>query len=202
MPQKTAILKSKYENKLDKDNDKNIPKKNYSNNLLKKCQMKYNSFIQEHRDVTMSGTKRYEDKSGEYYLQNLDNIQKNNLNLIQKSVTSLNINNNNNDNINNYNNYYSDKNINQVNKKKLNEELIPIPTVKQKNKIKNDYEKKNLFNAMGNAKYIRRYQYSNKISKKQIEQYKEMQKNEKIFFDKIKFIQIWWKTIYQIIKIQ
>ena len=46
--------------------NKNNPKKNYSNNLLKKCQMKYNSFIREHRDITMSGNKRYDDKSGEY----------------------------------------------------------------------------------------------------------------------------------------
>jgi len=90
VPQKTEILKQKNE---DKNNDKNIPKKNYSSNLLKKCQMKYNSYIKEHRDITMSGTKRYENKSGEYYLQNLDKFQKNNLN--QKSITSLNLNNNN-----------------------------------------------------------------------------------------------------------
>ena len=157
--------------------------------------MKYNSFVKEHRDITLSGTKRYEDKSGEYYLQNLDRYQKNNLNFTQKSITSLNF-----KNINNDCNY--NKHIIKVKKKRLCDELIPIPIIKQNNKIKNEFEKKNINNAMDNAKYIRRFQYSNNISQRQILQYKEMKKNEKIFFDKIKFIQIWWKTIFQIIKIQ
>ena len=199
MPQKTEILKPKMENKNDTNINKNIPKKNYSTNLLKKCQMKYNSFIKEHKDLTMSGTKRYENKSGEYYLQNLGKFQKNNLN--QKSITTRNINYNS-DTKNNSTNYKSNKNVIKVKKKKLDDELIPIPIVKQSNKLKNDYEKKNLNNAMDNAKYIRRFQYSNNITQKQIQQYKEMQKNEKIYFNKIKYIQIWWKTIYQIIKIQ
>ena len=160
--------------------------------------MRYNSFIKEHRDVTMSGTKRFTDKSGEYYLQNLDKFQKNNLNVNQKSITSLKLNiKNNNDN----NDLNSKKHIIKVKKKKLLDDLIPIP-MKQKNKLKNEVEKKNLLNAVSNAKYLRRYQYSNNITQKQIQQYKEMQKNEKIFFNKIKFIQIWWKTIFQIIKIQ
>ena len=160
--------------------------------------MRYNSFIQEHRDVTMSGTKRYEDKSGEYYLQNLDKYQKNSLNFNQRSITSLNLNSNNKNYIKYTNtNYNSNKHIIKVKKKKLYNELIPIP-IKHKNKLKNDFEKKNLYNAMGNAKYIRRYQYSNNI----IQQYKENQKMEQIFFNKIKFIQIWWKTIFQIIKLQ
>ena len=207
MPQKTEILKPKNEEKNiltntnTKIKNKNNPKKNYSNNLLKKCQMKYNSFIRDHRDITMSGNKRYEDKSGEYYLQNLGKFQKNNLNINQKSITSLNINDNNSHNANN-NNYHSNKHIIKVKKKKLFDELIPIPIMKQKNKIKNDFEKKNLNNAMDNAKYIRRFQYSNNISQKQIQQYKEMKKSEQIFFEKVKFIQIWWKTIFQIIKIQ
>ena len=190
-------MKSKYDDK-NKFNLKSN-KKDYSNNLLKKCQIRYNSFIKEHRDVTMSGTKRFEDKSGEYYLQNMNKFNKNNLNLNQKSVTSLKLNNyNNNDNIN----YNSNKHMIKVKRKKIHDELIPIPTLKQKNKLKNDFEKKTLYNAMGNAKYLRRYQYSNNITQKQLRIYKENQKNDKIFNDKVKFIQIWWKTIFQIIKIQ
>lgn len=199
LPQKTAILKSKNDDK-NKFNLKNNNKKDYSNNLLKKCQIRYNSFIKEHRDVTMSGTKRFEDKSGEYYLQNMNKFNKNNLNINQKSVTSLKLNNfnNNNDNIN----YNSNKHMIKVKRKKILDELIPIPTLKQKNKLKNDFEKKTLYNAMGNAKYLRRYQYSNNITQKQLRIYKENQRNDKIFNDKVKFIQIWWKTIFQIIKIQ
>ena len=70
--------------------------------------MKYNSFIKEHKDLTMSGTKRYENKSGEYYLQNLGKFQKNNLN--QKSITTRNINYNS-DTKNNSTNYKSNKNV-------------------------------------------------------------------------------------------
>ena len=78
--------------------------------------MKYNSFIKEHRDITMSGTKRYEDKSGEYYLQNLEKFQKN-LNSNKKSITSLNLNNNTN-NVKDNINYHSNKYIIKVKKKK------------------------------------------------------------------------------------
>ena len=192
-------MKSKNDdkNKFNLKNSNN--KKDYSNNLLKKCQIRYNSFIKEHRDVTMSGTKRFEDKSGEYYLQNMNKFNKNNLNINQKSVTSLKLNNfNSNDNPN----YNSNKHMIKVKRKKILDELIPIPTLKQKNKLKNDFEKKSLYNAMGNAKYLRRYQYSNNITQKQLRIYKENQKNDKILNDKVKFIQIWWKTIFQIIKLQ
>ena len=203
LPQKTSILKSKNDDKNRFNLQNNNNKKDYSNNLLKKCQIRYNSFLKEHRDVTMSGTKRFEDKSGEYYLQNMNKFNKNNLNINQKSVTSLKLNNcnNNNDNIN----YNSNKHMIKVKRKKILDELIPIPTLKQKNKLKNDFEKKTLYNAMGNAKYLRRYQYSNNITQKQLKIYKiykENQRNEKINNDKVKFIQIWWKTIFQIIKIQ
>ena len=209
VPQKTAILKSKP--LLDTNNSYNAnntnaknKSKNYTNSILKKCQIKYNTFIKEHRDITMSGTKRYEDKSGEYYLQNLEKFQKN-LNPNQKSITSLNINSKNknaNDSLYSSTNYHSNKYIIKVKKKKLCDELIPLPHMKQNNKIKNDIEKKSLYNAMDNAKYLRRYQYSNNLSQKQIKLYKEMKKSEKIFLEKVKFIQIWWKTIFQIIKIQ
>ena len=209
LPQKTAILKSKTlfdtnsSNNINNTSAKN-KSKNYSNNILKKCQIKYNSFIKEHRDITLSGTKRYEDKSGEYYLQNLEKFQKN-LNPNQKSITSLNLNSNNNnanDSLFSNTNYHSNKYIIKVRKKKLCDELIPLPHMKHNDKIKNDIEKKNLYNAMDNAKYLRRYQYSNNLSQKQIKLYKEIKKSEKIFLDKVKFIQIWWKTIFQIIKIQ
>ena len=96
--------------------------------------MRYNSFIQEHRDVTMSGTKRYEDKSGEYYLQNLDKYQKNYY-FNQRSITSLNLNSNNKNFIKYCNtNYNSNKHIIKVKKKKLFNELVPIP-IKHKKKF-------------------------------------------------------------------
>ena len=182
--QKTTNLKSF---NISKNN-----KKDLNNDIFKKCQIKYNSFLKEHKYVTMSGTKRYEDKSGQYYLQNSVKFQRNNLTLLnQKSNAKKNL-----------TNFQNNKNIIKVNKSKLFDELVPIPKMKQKNKLKCDYEKKNLNNAVNNAKYIRRYQYSKNLTQKKIQQHEEIQNKEKIFLSKIKLIQIWWKTIFQIIKIQ
>ena len=100
-------------------------------------------------------------------------------------------------------NYSTNSQFIKVKKKKLfNDELTPIPAVKQKNKISTEYERKNFTKAIGNAKYLRRYQYSNSIEVKNIERHKEIKQCEKIFLENIKYIQIWWKTIFQIIKLQ
>ena len=153
--------------------------------------MRYNSFLKENKDVTMVGTKRYDDKSGEYYLLNSEKLHKKNSNfLLQKYNTKPNLTNNNN------------KNLIRVNKKKTYDELVPLPKVKQKNKIKCEYDEKNLNNAINNAKYIRRYQYSKNLITKQNKINEDAKKNEIIFLLKVKFLQIWWKTIFQIIKIQ
>ena len=135
-------------------NDKKKKKNNLGNDILKKCQMNYNTFLKENKDVTMSGTKRYEDKSGQYYLHNSIKFQRNKSNLLnKKSITKP--------TLTNYQN--NNKNLIRVNKKKLYEELVPIPKIKQKNKIKSEFDKKNLNNAVNNAKYIRRYQYSKNL---------------------------------------
>ena len=39
--------------------------------LLNKSQLKLASYIKAHNDVTLHGTKRFTDKSGEYYLKNI-----------------------------------------------------------------------------------------------------------------------------------
>ena len=196
---KITIIKSKNDAKNKFNLKRGNNKKNFSINLLRRCQMKYNSFIKKHRDVTMYGTKRYENKSGSYYLQNLSKDHMN-----QKSITSLKINNKNHNYKNNNQIYFnSNKDIINEKKKKIPNELNRITTTdKQETKIKEEHEKENAFNTIGNTKFLRRYQYSNKITQKQIKHYKEMRKKDKIFLDKIKFIQIWWKTIFQVIKIQ
>ena len=198
LPSKITIIKSKNDNKNKFNLKRGINKKNFSNNLLRRCQMKYNSFIKKHKDAIMYGTKRYENKSGSYYLKNLS---KDHLN--QKSITSLRLNTNNQNPKNNDHIYVNrNKDIIKGKAKKTPKELNPILTEKQRTKIKEDNEKKYAFNTIGNTKLSRRYQYSNNITQKQIKQYKEMKKKNKIFLEKIKFIQIWWKTIYQVIKIQ
>ena len=199
LPSKITIVKSKNDNKNKFNLKRGINKKNFSINLLRRCQMKYNSFIKKNRDVTMYGTKRYENKSGSYYLQNLSKDHMN-----QKSIASLKINNKNQYNKNKEHIYFnSNKDIIQSKKKTIPKELNQNTTTeKHKTKMKEEHEKKNAFNTIGNTKFLRRYQYSNNITQKQIKQYKEMKKKDKIFLDKLKFIQIWWKTIFQVIKIQ
>ena len=154
--------------------------------------MKYNTFVKENRDVTMSGTKRYENKSGEYYLQNAPKFGKNNLKYLdKKSLTKPYL-----------GKFNNNKYLIRVNKNKIFDELVPIPKIKQNNKLKCDNDKRNLKDAVNNAKYIRRYQYSKNLNQKQILKNKEIENNQQIFLSKIKCLQIWWKTIFQIIKIQ
>ena len=109
---KITIIKSKNDAKNKFNLKRGNNKKNFSINLLRRCQMKYNSFIKKHRDVTMYGTKRYENKSGSYYLQNLSKDHMN-----QKSITSLKINNKNH-NYKNNNQTYFNSNKDIINEKK------------------------------------------------------------------------------------
>ena len=39
--------------------------------LLNRAQLQLASYIKEHSDVNLKGTKRFSDKSGEYYLKNI-----------------------------------------------------------------------------------------------------------------------------------
>ena len=57
----------------------------------------------------------------------------------------------------------------------------------------------NLSDILLKSKNFVRLQHSNHVARKHITYFKEEHKN---FLEKIKFIQLWWKTIFQIIKIQ
>ena len=71
--------------------------------------------------------------------------------------------------------------------------------IKKKNKIDN----KNFIEFLDNSENNQRIQYSYPVTKKHILHNKDLQKKEQIIFlEKIKFIQLWWKTIFQIIKMQ
>jgi hypothetical protein len=52
-----------------------------------------------------------------------------------------------------------------------------------------------------NNEYYKRKQYSNNINKNNINYFKEFYQ-ERNYLEKIKFIQLWWKTIFQIIKLR
>ena len=49
----------------------NIKKPFNKNGLLSKSQLKLASYIEQNKDVTLAGTKRFTDKTGEYYLKNV-----------------------------------------------------------------------------------------------------------------------------------
>ena len=175
------------------------------NNILKKCQIKYNYFGRDHQNITMKGTKKYKNENGEYYLKNRKKEEKIILNTNKKSSNTNNLPN---DKINSNgksknNNYNANNQFIKVKKKKLfKDELTPIPDVKPKNKISTEHEKKYVSKAIVHTKYSRRYQYSNNIEQKHLERQREIKQCEKIFLENIKYIQIWWKTIFQIIKLQ
>ena len=54
------------------NSQKDLIKKPFNKNgLLSKCHLKLASYIEQNKDITLAGTKRFTDKSGEYYLKNV-----------------------------------------------------------------------------------------------------------------------------------
>ena len=164
--------------------------------LLNKSQLKLASYIKANKDVTLQGTKRFTDKSGEYYLKNIqlqnskqfpNSKKKNSLNNPQNLENCLN-------------------NIGKI-KKRANKivtllpenSLTPIPKKEGINKLgmANGYGKKELNDAQRTAVFIRRLEYATSM-KKQMDVGKNMKNNTK----KIGLIQEWWKTMFKIIKLQ
>ena len=99
--------------------------------------------------------------------------------------------------INNIN--FSEINNNGIDNKRNAKSFKMIEENKKKNNIEN---KKNLLDIFKNTKNLRRVQYSNNIASKHFKYFRNCQKGQKNFLEKTKFIQLWWKTIFQIIKIQ
>jgi len=140
--------------------------------------------------VTLSGTKRYSDKSGEYYLKNVLTNQK------QKKIQKKNQN-----NIHKSCDFDINKNLKKgskvISNKQLDNYLTPIPMNPKKSIIKNKYDKAALNNAQKTAIFLRRIEYSTNMRKNN----KNKKINEEII-RKIIIIQKWWKTLYLIILLQ
>ena len=163
--------------------------------LLNKSQLKLASYIKQNKNVTLQGTKRFMDKSGEYYLKNiqLQNKKKDNL---RKSLNKpLNL-----------ENCLNKKDINKIKRKASKivtllpeNSLTPIPKKKdvKDNSLANIYGKKELDEAQRTAVFIRRMEYSTSM-KRQIVEDKNLKEQAK----KIALIQEWWKAMFKIIKIQ
>jgi hypothetical protein len=172
------------------------------NGLLSKCHLKLATYIEQNKDVTLAGTKRFTDKSGEYYLKNVQLIKKKGQNAPLSKKLSLR-------SPQTLDNCFSILNGN-LNKIKRNatkiitvlpeNSLTPIP-VKEKNAVRGVagiFNKKQYQNAERTAVFIRRMEYSSGVQK----HLKVSRKPEDDSINKIILIQEWWKTMYKIIRLQ
>ena len=163
--------------------------------LLNKSQLKLASYIKQNKNVTLEGTKRFMDKSGEYYLKNiqLQNKRKDN---VRKSLNQpLNL-----------ENCLNKKDINRIKRKASKivtllpeNSLTPIPKKKDVKEgfLASNLDKKELNDAQRTAVFIRRMEYSTSMKRQVIEN-----RNMKIQAKKIALIQEWWKAMFKIIKLQ
>ena len=163
--------------------------------LLNKSQLKLASFIKNHKDVTLQGTKRFMDKSGEYYLKNVQ-MQNRHQDFKNHKRSSLN-------NPQNLENCLND-NLLKIKRRASKivtllpeNSLTPIPKKEGINKtgFANGYKKKELNDAQRTAVFIRRLEYSTTMKKKMV-------KDNKDYENKVILIQEWWRTMLKIIKLQ
>ena len=176
------------------------PKPFNKNGLLSKCHLKLATYIEQNKDVTLAGTKRFTDKSGEYYLKNVQLKKKGQEGALTKKLTLR--------NPQTLENCFSilNGNLNKIKKKATKiitilpeNSLTPIP-VKEKNAVRGVagvFNKKQYQNAERTAVFIRRMEYSSGVQK----HLRVSKKNEENI-NKIILIQEWWKTMYKIIRLQ
>ena len=166
--------------------------------LLNKSQLKLASYIKAHNDVTLHGTKRFTDKSGEYYLKNVQ-LQNSKQDPTSNKKNSLNT-------PQNIENCLNSMNFGKIKRRASKivtllpeNSLTPIPKKDGINRLAmaNGYAKKDLKNAERTAVFIRRMEYATSM-KRQMQDGKKMKNDHK----KIILIQNWWKTMYKIIKLQ
>ena len=180
---------------------KTIPKPFNKNGLINKSQLKLASYIEKNKDITLIGTKRFTDKSGEYYLKNVQLQKKQDKKGPLSKKLSLN-------HPQNLDNCFSKLNGN-INKIRRNatkiitilpeNSLTPIP-VKELNSVRGMaqiFNKRQYENAERVAVFIRRMEYSNGVKN----HFKANKKNNENT-NKIVFIQQWWKIMYKILTIQ
>ena len=180
---------------------KTLPKPFNKTGLLNKSQLKLASYIEQNKDITLTGTKRFTDKSGEYYLKNVQLKKKQDKQGPLSKKLSL-------THPQNLDNCFSKLNGN-INKIKRNatkiitilpeNSLTPIP-VKEPNSVRGiakGFDKKQYQNAERVAVFIRRMEYANGMKS-----YFRTQKKNTIYLNKIIFLQEWWKNMYKILVIQ
>ena len=168
--------------------------------LLNKSQLKLASYIKANKDVTLQGTKRFTDKSGEYYLKNvqLQNRRQDPNSTVKGTLNNpQNLENCLNRDVNFFNNIR--RRASKIVTLLPENSLTPIPKKEGIHRagIANKYGKRELDDAQRTAVFIRRLEYATSM-KKQMNEGKNLKNNIK----KIALIQEWWKTMYKIIKLQ
>ena len=135
--------------------------------LLNKSQLKLASFIKNHKDVTLQGTKRFMDKSGEYYLKNVQ-MQNRRHDFNYHKRGSLNNPQNLENCLNNDNALKIKKRASKIVTLLPENSLTPIPKKEGINKtgFANGYKKKELNDAQRTAVFIRRLEYATSMKKK------------------------------------
>ena len=169
--------------------------------LINKSQLKLASYIEKNKDITLTGTKRFTDKSGEYYLKNVQLQKKQDKKGPLSKALSL-------TRPQNLDNCFNKLNGN-INKIRRNatkiitilpeNSLTPIP-VKEQNSVRGMaqiFNKRQYQNAERIAVFIRRMEYSNGVKNN----LKHAKKNNE-YINKIIFIQEWWRTMYKILMLQ
>ena len=188
-------------NNSSSSSQKTVRKPFNKNGLLNKSQLKLASYIEQNKDITLTGTKRFTDKSGEYYQKNVQLQKKQDkVGPLTKKLSLT--------KPQNLDNCFNKLNGN-INKIRRNatkiitilpeNSLTPIP-VKEQNSIKGmaqAFNKKQYKNAERVAVFIRRMEYSNGV----INHMKPVKKNNE-YINKVIFIQEWWRTIYKVLMIQ
>ena len=166
--------------------------------LLNKSQLKLASYIKAHNDVTLHGTKRFTDKSGEYYLKNVQ-MQNSKQDPTSNKKNSLNTPQNIENCLNSINFGKIKRRASKIVTLLPENSLTPIPKKDGINRLAmaNGYGKKELKNAERTAVFIRRMEYATSM-KRQMKDGRNMKNQNK----KIILIQNWWKTMYKIIKLQ
>ena len=171
------------------------------NGLLSKCHLKLATYIEQNKDVTLAGTKRFTDKSGEYYLKNVQLRKKKGQEGVLSKKLSLR-------SPQTLENCFSrlNGNLNKIKKNATKiitvlpeNSLTPIP-VKEKNAVRGVagiFNKKQYQNAERTAVFIRRMEYSSGVQK-----HLRLSKKNDDSINKIIIIQEWWKTMYKILRLQ
>ena len=163
-----------------------LHKINRPNTLINKLQFSLANFIKSNKTkITLTGTKRFTDKTGEYYLKNVL-VEKKNANKVSKKLSLR-------EPMNLVECINRCKGIqllitkaDKVITKLPENSLTPIPNI-NKQKIKNKFENKELANAERTAVYIRRLEYSTGMIK--------TKKKDNYDINKIIFIQEWWRIM-------